>query len=158
MKSLNVKILSMRSPIMRSTIMKSLIMRSSIMRSPNGHNYGKLIILRENFNKNQINFDEIIAEPEGYHSSKYIWHLSNEVYRYLQKSREIQNFSNFFQIFQRYHVPSFLVNIRRAISCFLGSHIWNVFYFLNIKFLYTVFSNVSHVFKGIFGWNVRLRT
>jgi len=29
----------------------------------------------------RINFEEIIAEPEGYHSSKYIWHLSNEVYR-----------------------------------------------------------------------------
>jgi len=28
----------------------------------------------------KIKFEEIIAEPEGYHSSKYIWHLSNEVY------------------------------------------------------------------------------
>lgn len=28
----------------------------------------------------RISFHEIIAEPEGYHSSKYIWHLSNEVY------------------------------------------------------------------------------
>merc|ERR1719454_1732679 len=28
----------------------------------------------------KIKFEEIIAEPDGYHSSKYIWHLSNEVY------------------------------------------------------------------------------
>merc|ERR1712113_1033139 len=32
----------------------------------------------------RINFEEIIAEPEGYHSSKYIWHLSNEVYRFFK--------------------------------------------------------------------------
>jgi hypothetical protein len=30
----------------------------------------------------KIKFEEIIAEPEGYHSSKYIWHLSNEVYMF----------------------------------------------------------------------------
>jgi len=28
----------------------------------------------------KIRFEEIIAEPDGYHSSKYIWHLSHEVY------------------------------------------------------------------------------
>merc|ERR1712147_120521 len=32
----------------------------------------------------RINFEEIIAEPEGDHSSKYIWHLSNEVYRFFK--------------------------------------------------------------------------
>merc|ERR1712019_208148 len=32
----------------------------------------------------KIKFEEIIAEPEGYHSSKYIWHLSNEVYRFFK--------------------------------------------------------------------------
>jgi hypothetical protein len=32
----------------------------------------------------KIKFDEIIAEPAGYHSSKYIWHLSNEVYLFMK--------------------------------------------------------------------------
>lgn len=27
-----------------------------------------------------INFEDIIAEPEGYHSSKYSWHMSTEIY------------------------------------------------------------------------------
>ena len=27
-----------------------------------------------------INFEDIIAEPEGYHSSKYVWHMATEIY------------------------------------------------------------------------------
>lgn len=34
----------------------------------------------------KIRFEEIIAEPEGYHSSKYIWHLSNEVYQFVKNA------------------------------------------------------------------------
>jgi len=30
----------------------------------------------------RIKFEEIIAEPEGYHSRKCIWHLSHEVYMF----------------------------------------------------------------------------
>lgn len=28
----------------------------------------------------QIQFADIIAEPEGYHSSKYVWHMSKTIY------------------------------------------------------------------------------
>lgn len=28
----------------------------------------------------QINFSDIIAEPSGYHSSKYVWHMAMEIY------------------------------------------------------------------------------
>lgn len=27
-----------------------------------------------------INFEDIIAEPDGYHSSKYVWHMAMEIY------------------------------------------------------------------------------
>jgi len=35
----------------------------------------------ENLNDDvQINFSDIIAEPKGYHSSKYVWHMAMEIY------------------------------------------------------------------------------
>jgi len=33
-------------------------------------------------NEIQIQFEDIIAEPEGYHSSKYVWHMSYTIYNF----------------------------------------------------------------------------
>jgi len=30
----------------------------------------------------RINFEDIIAEPNGYHSSKYVWHMSTTIYNW----------------------------------------------------------------------------
>jgi len=64
----------------------------------------------------RINFEEIIAEPEGYHSSKYIWHLSNEVYRFF-KDIMYQVFSLIFGV----PLAAFWGLIFAFVAC---THVW----------------------------------
>merc|ERR1712174_58888 len=64
----------------------------------------------------KINFEEIIAEPEGYHSSKYIWHLSNEVYRFF-KDIMYQVFSLIFGV----PLAAFWGLIFAFVAC---THVW----------------------------------
>lgn len=71
----------------------------------------------EGLNANvRINFEEIIAEPEGYHSSKYIWHLSNEVYRFF-KDIMYQVFSLIFGV----PLAAFWGLIFAFVAC---THVW----------------------------------
>lgn len=44
-----------------------------------------------------INFEDIIAEPSGYHSSKYVWHMAQEIYGWGRK-HVYELFSFFFGI------------------------------------------------------------
>merc|ERR1712019_311595 len=64
----------------------------------------------------KIKFEEIIAEPEGYHSSKYIWHLSNEVYRFF-KDIMYQVFSLIFGV----PLAAFWGLIFAFVAC---THVW----------------------------------
>lgn len=45
----------------------------------------------------KINFDDIIAEPADYHSSKYTWHMAKEIYSW-GKTHAYEFFSFFFGI------------------------------------------------------------
>lgn len=64
----------------------------------------------------KINFEEIIAEPEGYHSSKYIWHLSKEVYVFF-KNASYQVLSLIFGI----PLAAFWGLIFACVGC---AHVW----------------------------------
>merc|ERR1712174_179220 len=64
----------------------------------------------------KIKFEEIIAEPEGYHSSKYIWHLSHEVYIFF-KNASYQVLSLIFGI----PLAAFWGLIFACVGC---AHVW----------------------------------
>ncbi|CBY20088.1 unnamed protein product [Oikopleura dioica] len=74
----------------------------------------------------KINFEEIIAEPEGYHSSKYIWHLSKEVYVFFKNAS--------------YQVLSLIFGIPLAAF-------WGLIFANGIK----IINHKNHKFLNIFG-------